>query len=238
MGVGTAVTGPGTVAGPRDTCGAWTLIFSRSDDGKTLFGVRSLASIELFRIGLWRISSSAPSTPTGVSGTGTLYTFIGDTPICDVLALRVNITQMVLGVANSNNTVPVLSSLNTVISVDLASLQDTLIPLSISSINAGTYNRVSLGLSAGTMYLYDPTQSPPITVYRGNVSTSTPPLFTIDPQLNLASSGASVLTMNFDLGHSIPGRFAGKRDGCGDAADHVGAPAPSTIDGFRVFRWR
>jgi hypothetical protein len=194
-----------------------------------------LLALSFLAQGCGSYSSSAPSTPTGVSGTGTLYTFIGDTPVCDVLALRVNITQMVLGVANSNNTVPVLSSLNTVISVDLASLRDTLIPLSISSINAGAYNRVSLGLSAGTMYLYDPTQSPPITSMAANVSTSTPPIFTIDPQLNLASSGASVLTMNFDLGHSIQVDSQGNVTGVVTPTANVGAPAPSSTTGFGYF---
>jgi Domain of unknown function (DUF4382) len=180
-------------------------------------------------------SSSTPSTPTGVSGTGTLYTFIGDTPICDVLALRLNVTQMVLGVTNSANTVGVLSSLNTVISVDLASLRNTVVPLAISTVDAGAYNRVSLGLSAGTMYLYDPTQNPPIKSLAANLSTSGPPLFTITPQLNLASGGAALLSINFDLEHSVEEDSQGNITGVVTPLANVSAPPASMTTGFGYF---
>ena len=180
-------------------------------------------------------SSSAPSTPTGVSGTGTLYTFVGDAPICDVLALRMNVTQMVLGVANSTNTVSVLSSLNTVISVDLSSLRNTSLPLAISTVDAGAYNRVSLGLSAGTMYLYDPTQNPPIKTVTANLTTSGSPLFNINPLLTIPSSGVAVLSINFDLEHGVEVDSQGNITGAFTPLANVTAPPASPVTGFASF---
>ena len=176
--------------------------------------------------------SSTPSTPTGVSGTGTLYTLITDAPICDLLALHLNVTQLVLGVANSSNSVTVLSSLNTVIAIDLGSLRGTAAPLAITSVNAGVYDRVSISLAAGTMYLYNPAQTPPIQSLGANLSTGTPPLFNIHPLLNIGSGSAAVLSMGFDLEHSIQVDSQGNVTGVITPLASVSAPAASAATGF------
>jgi hypothetical protein len=196
----------------------------------------------VFALGLWLTlsfltihcgssSPSAPKTATGVSGTGTLYAYIGDSPICDVLALRLNVTQMTLGVANSTNSVPVLSSLNTVISIDFASLQDAATPLAIRTVDAGSYDRVNLDLTAGTMYIYDPTMNPPIRSLSANINTSTPPLFSINPHLNLASGNAALLMMDFDLQQMVQVDSQGNVTGVITPFANVSAPVASTTTG-------
>jgi hypothetical protein len=162
---------------------------------------------------------------------GVLYTFVGDSPVCDMLALHLNVTQMVLGVANSANTVGVLSSLNTVIGLDLASLRGTSTPLAISSVNAGAYDRVSLSMSSGTMYFYDPTQNPPIKTVPATLTVAVP-LYAITPELNLPSSGAAVLSIDFDLGHGIQVDSQGNVTGVFTPIATVSAPAASLNEGF------
>jgi Domain of unknown function (DUF4382) len=199
---------------------------------RRVFALALLLALSFLTMNCGSSTPSAPSTPTGVSGTGTLYTYIGDSPICDVLALRLNVTQMVLGVADSEKTVTVLSSLNTVISVDLASLQDAATPLAIGTINAGSYNRVSLDLTAGTMYVYDPSMNPPIRSVSANISTSTPPLFNIQPQLNLLSGGAALLSIDFDLQHMVQVDSNGNVTGVLTPFANVSAPTVSSTTGL------
>ncbi|HEY6292491.1 MAG TPA: DUF4382 domain-containing protein [Terriglobia bacterium] len=178
-------------------------------------------------------SSSAPSTPTGVAGTGTLFVVVSDAPICDVLTAGLNVTQVVLGVANSGNTVTLLSSLTTVIGLDLASLLGFSTVLTLQTTNAGTYDRVSVGLETQTMAVYDPSQNPPFSTVSENLTTkSTPPLYNINPPLNLGSSGAGVILIDYDLQQDLQVDSEGNVTGFINPLAQVSAPTASPITGF------
>jgi len=177
-------------------------------------------------------SSSAPSTPTGVAGTGTVFVVVGDSPICDLLTTKLNVTQMVLGVANSGNTVTLLSSLSTIIGIDLATLEGFNTILTEQTINAGTYDRVSVSLEALSMAVYDPTQNPPIRTLSENLTTkTTPPLYNITPPLNLGSSGVGVINMDYDLLQDVQVDSQGVT-GFFNPLAKVSAPSPSPTNGF------
>ena len=177
-------------------------------------------------------SSTAPSTPTGVSGTGSVFVVVSDSPICDLLTTRLNVTQVVLGVANSGNTVTLLSSLSTVIGLDLVSLLGFSTILTFRTTNAGTYDRVSVSLEAQSMAVYDPSQNPPIQTLSENLTTkTTPPLYNITPPLNLGSNGVGVIDIDYDLLQDVQVDSQGVTGFINPLAK-VSAPTPSPTTGF------
>jgi hypothetical protein len=144
------------------------------------------------------------STTTTSSGTGTLYTFISDTPFCDILSLSLDMTGATLGVSGSTQTVTLLSSLSTVLSLNLAALEDFGTILADTSTTARAYDRISVVLSAPTIVVYDATQNPPIRTISATLTTgSTPQLFNINPPLIVNANQVSAVAMDFDMARSV-----------------------------------
>lgn len=178
-------------------------------------------------------SSSTPVSPTGVSGAGTLYFVLGDTPACDVLALRLDVNQLTLIVANSPNTVTVMNSTNTLINFDLAALRNAETVLAVRPAQAGTYNKFSLGLTALTMYVYNPANNPPYSILTENLTTGTRPVkYDISPPLTIGNLGVSVLSLDFDLQHVVQLDSQGNVTGFVDPVATATAPVSSSVNGF------
>lgn len=178
-------------------------------------------------------SSSSPAAPNPAIA-GTLYTFVGDTPVCDVLSLRMNATALTLGVASSTATVSVLSPLNTVINLNFAALRDFSTVLALSTTTAATYDRVSMQLQAPTLIVYDATQNPPFRAVTATLTTGTnTPLFNINPPLTISQNKVSALNLDFDLEQMVGINSAGEFDGNITPAAIATALTASATGGFR-----
>ena len=187
-------------------------------------------------------SSSSSSTGPNPSVVGTLYTFVGDTPVCDVLSLRMNATALTLGVAGSTTqTVNVLSPLSTVINLNFAALRDFSTVLALASTPAATYDRVSMQLQAPVLIVYDPTQNPPFRAVTATLSTgTTPPLFNLNPPLTIKQNTVSALSVDFSLEQMVGINSAGEFDGTITPAATATALAASAgsfgdLDGLEGF---
>ncbi|HUI42432.1 MAG TPA: DUF4382 domain-containing protein [Terriglobia bacterium] len=178
-------------------------------------------------------STATPASPTGVSGAGTLYFVLGDTPACDVLALRLDVSQLTLNVANSTNTVGVLGSTSTLINFDLAALRNSETILAVRPTQAGTFNKFSVGLTALTMYVYNPANDPPIGILTESLTTGSPPVkYNVSPPLKIDNLGVSVLSLDFDLQHVVQLDSQGNITGFVDPVATASAPTSSTVNGF------
>jgi len=152
----------------------------------------------------WRCGSSTTTTPT-TSATGTLFTFISDTPICDVLAVRMNVLGLTLGVSNTSIGATLLSSLNTVIGVDWAALRSSGTELAFnSSVTANIYDTLTIHLEGQSTYFYDSTKNPPINSVAESFTTgSALPIFNITPPLSITNGSVSAISFDFDLEHAL-----------------------------------
>jgi hypothetical protein len=179
-------------------------------------------------------SSSSSSTGPNPSVVGTLHTFLGDTPVCDVLSLRMNVTALTLGVAgNSSQTVSVLNPLSTVINLNFAALRDFSTVLALSSTAAATYDRVSMQLQAPALIVYDPTQNPAFRAVSVTLSTgTTSPLFNINPPLTIKQNTVSALSLDFNLEQMVGINSAGQFDGTITPVATATALAASPTEGF------
>jgi hypothetical protein len=96
--------------------------------------------------------------------TGTLITFIGDTPACDILAFRPGVTKISMTPQGAGAEVAVLlgtPAFAPSIKVNLAGLRDAATVLNIASVAAGTYDAITLTFQLPTVVVYDNTQVAP-----------------------------------------------------------------------------
>ncbi len=136
---------------------------------------------------------------------GALYTFLGDTPVSDVLAFHATITSMKLKVAGSTNEVAVFPSTAQPLGlkrVDFCALRDFSTIIDLSSVPEENYDQVTMGLSIGQLILYDPTSDPPIKKLAVTLSTGTPAI-PILPNLTLVKNQVNALRLDFDMLRSI-----------------------------------
>ena len=138
-------------------------------------------------------------TPTPI-GNGALYTFIGDTPVSDVLSLRVYITGMTLKVQGGESKVTVIPS--SYIKVNFASLRDFATVLNLTAVPEGTYDQATITFSIPQLAVYDPTKTPPVTVLNAVLSTSAPTI-AIRPALTIVKNQVHALRLDFDFLRSI-----------------------------------
>lgn len=151
----------------------------------------------------WRCSSSTTTTTT-VSG-GTVFTFISDTPICDVLAVRMNVLGLSLGIANTVIAHTLLNSLNTVIGVDWAALRSSETMLAFNtSVPVNVYNTLTILLEGQSTYVYDASKNPPINSIAQSFTTgNTPPTFNISPALSVTNGSIDAISFEFDLEQAL-----------------------------------
>jgi len=145
------------------------------------------------------------STSTPRVGTGTLFSMIGDAPACDILAFRANITKMTLTFQGSTVEVGVIVSTPSFapsIKVDFAALRDASTVLNFASVPEGTYDAVTITLTAPQLVVYDPTQDPPIKEVATTLTNASPKI-SFSPPLVLTKGKVSALKLDFDLLRSV-----------------------------------
>jgi len=136
---------------------------------------------------------------------GALYTFLGDTPVSDVLAFHATINSIKLKVTGSTNTVDVCPPNSSTLcrkQVDFTALRDFSTILDLANVPEEHYEKVIIGLSVAQLVLYDPTSDPPIKKLTVTLSTNSPEI-SILPNLTLVKNQVNALRLDFDMLRSI-----------------------------------
>src|SRR3989442_2927689 len=130
---------------------------------------------------------------------------IGATPACDILAFRANITRMTLTPQGSTVEIGVIVSTPSFapsIKVDFAALRDASTVLNFTSVQEGTYDAVTITLTAPQLVVYDLTQDPPIKEVTTTLTNASPKI-SFSPPLVLTKGKVSALKLDFELVRSV-----------------------------------
>lgn len=158
------------------------------------------------------LSGCGGSKPKPKVPTGSLITFIGDSPICDVLAFRPSITKLTLSPQGGGSDVAVIVSTPATaptIPVNFADLRDSMTVLNFATVAAGTYAAATVTLSNPQLVLFDPTMSPPVRTQTVTMTTAAPkgpiatPLTITAPPSGQTQGPVSALRLDFDFLQSI-----------------------------------
>lgn len=151
-------------------------------------------------------SSSSSSSNTTSSGSGVLYTFIGDTPSYDLLGFSMFPSEMDLHQAGkpatSVTTVWPTNISLTSPAIEMNTLRDTLAVANLTSIPAGTYDQVNLRVVSNGACIFDPTQSPPFSKYSPTISTADVTI-NLQPSLTITSGKVSALELDLNLPQTL-----------------------------------
>ncbi len=149
--------------------------------------------------------SDTSTNPKPQPGKGTVFTFVGDAPVCDILSFRVPITGMTLtpmGGGSAVSVFPPPPAPPPSIKVNFAELRDFSTVLSFNNVPEGTYDQATLMLSLPQIVVFDPTKNPPTTTITPKLSTMAPKV-SIQPSLTVIKDQVSALRVDFDLLHSV-----------------------------------
>ncbi len=162
------------------------------------------------------LASSCGSNNSGVTITvtpsGPLYTYISDSPSCDVLGFRMNIAGLQFRRADDSTLFYTLfptASVYVSMRFDFAAMRDYSTLMYLTTIPQHSYDRAELTLQLPKIALYDPSVDPPITVLDGNLSTANPSL-TLQPNMQVSTTALNVLKFDFDVDKSIQLDTSGK----------------------------
>jgi hypothetical protein len=136
---------------------------------------------------------------------GALYTFVGDTPLPDVISFPVTITSMKLRQEGTTNIVDVFPTTANPLSLkklDFCALRDFSTILDISTVPEVTYDQVTLGMTGGQIIVYDPSKTPPVSKLTIKLSTAAP-VIPIQPSLAVTANKVQALRLDFDVLRSI-----------------------------------
>jgi hypothetical protein len=150
--------------------------------------------------------SCGNSNPPPPPGNGTLFTFIADLPICDVLAFHAlasgsskpTLSIEIAGTMNNVSVIPFSAAiqLNFIQWIDFSTV------LNMASISSGSYDQATLTYSTPTLIVYDPTQNPPTRAITTTLPSPVPSV-PIQPHLVVNSNEVSALQLEYDLRRSI-----------------------------------
>jgi len=159
-------------------------------------------------------SNSNTTVPPPITPTGMLVTFGTDQPSCDVQAFLVTIQSASL-VPEGGGTAATITPPTQ--PVDFASLVDFTDIISFGSVNTGTYGQLTLTLASPQLTYLDTSTSPPTaatmptcspsvatncTSFSDGSGTDTLNLM-FSPPLQITTSGAAGLTLDFDMRASV-----------------------------------
>ena len=162
---------------------------------RRLLGV--LLMLTLVAVLFLNCGSSSSPTP----GSGTVFTFIGDLPSCDILSFHVLITDVVLTPVTGpgmGHGLPV----NSTPTFNFAGWRDANTVLGTNTMIAEAYNQGQLVMSTPTLVIYDPTQNPPIRTVPATLP-GTAPTFAVNPPLMVTQGQVAGLGIEFNMLSSI-----------------------------------
>jgi hypothetical protein len=160
-------------------------------------------------------SSSSNLQQTATSN-GALYTFISDTPACDVLSFGIFMTEMTLHKAGTPSTSyvtvwPTNSSPTSPV-VEMSTLRDTMTVANLASVPPGSYDQLSLKVVVNSSSVYDTSQTPPVSHYSPTV-TSTDVTIQLHPELTVTSGQVSALQLDLNLPQTLNVNSQGQLSG-------------------------
>jgi hypothetical protein len=139
---------------------------------------------------------------------GALYTFITDTPSCDLLSLGVFLVQMNLHKAGKPATGLVtvwpsnLAGAQISPVIEVSTLRDIMSVANLTSIPPGTYDQIQLSAIIDYGSTYDSTQSPPVNRFNPTVGTDSVTI-NLSPALTISSGKVSAVMIDLNLAHSL-----------------------------------
>ena len=201
---------------------------SRSKNWARMLGVTGFA-------GLFTILGCSSSSPSGSSSTSTtppttanaapMVVTVSDAPLGNVLSAKVTISSLTLTPSAGGAAVSVLTQPETVELSGLGAVQE---PLEIANLAFGTYNAVSVSVSAAQVTYVDSNGQ---TVTASATTSSTPITIALSPALTVSSQGELNLQVAFNLAQSFS--ISGSTISFTPALNTAAAPVSSQSDGDR-----
>ena len=150
--------------------------------------------------------SSSKNLQQTASSNGALYTFITDTPACDVLSFGIFITEMTLHKAGTPSTSfvtvwPTNSSPTSPV-VEMSTLRDTMTVANLASVPPGSYDQVTLRVVVNSSAVYDPSKTPPVSHYSPTLA-STSVTIQLHPELTVTSGQVSAVLLDLNLPQTL-----------------------------------
>ncbi len=139
---------------------------------------------------------------------GALFSFVGDTPSCDVLSFAAFMTEMKLHKAGKPSTALVtvwptfLASASISPVIEMSTLRDIMTIANLTSIPPGTYDQAVMKVVVNSGAVYDPTQSPPVTKFFPTISTDSVTI-NLKPALTITSGKVSAIMIDLNLQQSL-----------------------------------
>ncbi len=145
--------------------------------------------------------------------TGALYTYIGDTPVSDILTFRATITGMELRDATDpESAVTIISPGSQFIKIDLASYRDSSTFMNVASAPVAPYDQVKLRLLNLQIVVYDPTNDPPVRSITAAM-TSGDAIAPLPAGYSIVAGSVNALRLDLDMLRSIEVDEAGQITG-------------------------
>ena len=150
--------------------------------------------------------SSSKNLQQTASSNGALYTFITDTPACDVLSFGIFITEMTLHKAGTPSTSfvtvwPTNSSPTSPV-VEMSTLRDTMTVANLASVPPGSYDQLTLRVVVNSSAVYDPSKTPPVSHYSPTLA-STSVTIQLHPELTVTSGQVSAVLLDLNLPQTL-----------------------------------
>jgi hypothetical protein len=139
---------------------------------------------------------------------GALYSFIGDTPSCDVLSLGAFLTELKLHKAGKPSTSLVTVWPTTFASsaispvIEMSTLRDIMTVANVTSIPPGSYDQALLKVVVNSASTYDSTQSPPVKRFSPTLATESVTI-NLQPALTITSGKVSAIKIDLNLQQSL-----------------------------------
>lgn len=139
---------------------------------------------------------------------GALFSFVGDSPSCDVLSFAAFLTELNLHKAGKPSTSLVavwptnLSSAAISPVIEMSSLRDIMTVANLTSIPPGTYDQAIMKVVVNSAATYDPTQSPPVKRFSPTIATDSVTI-NLHPALTITSGKVSALRIDLNLQQSL-----------------------------------
>ncbi len=152
--------------------------------------------------------SSSSTLQQNPNSNGALYSFIGDTPSCDVLSFAVFLTEMKLHKAGKPSTSLVtvwptfLAGASTSPVIEMSTLRDIMTVANLTSIPPGSYDQAVMKVVVNTSSMYDPTQSPPVKFFSPTLATDSVTI-NFQPALTITSGKISAIKIDLNLQQSL-----------------------------------
>ena len=152
--------------------------------------------------------SSSSNLQQNPNSNGALYTFIGDTPSCDVLSFAAFLTEMKLHKAGKPSTSLVtvwptsLAGAATSPVVEISTLRDIMTFANLTSIPPGSYDQAIMKVVVNTSSTYDSTQSPPVKRFSPTLATDSVTI-NLQPALTITSGKVSAIKIDINLQQSL-----------------------------------